>query len=281
MEKLNELPKRVNSLEEDMAGLADDVDNWKAEGQMMNNRIVALEQYSRKNNVLISGIPILQNENVREIVRSMADSMGIPVQEHDLDIVHRLPERNGSSVIIAKLNSRELKNAIIRSAKRTKLNSSFLKLQQEGENTPVYCEEHLVAENKKILMKAKQLKKQGSLKHVWVRDCAVRIRVTDVSRAIVVTSEEQLNEVVQSKEDLSDANNRTLKDSQPEARKSQKKRNIEDRSPKDNSVKPANRYSGGDRDRASKQLKLNFSSMRQRYNSFNSQKQLSQNQTPQ
>lgn len=190
LDKLNQLPKRFETLEEDVLGMADDVDNCKKENLRLRERLVSLEQYSWKNNLLISGIPVSQGKNIHEIVKAMAASMGIAVNESDMDIVHRLPERNVESSIIAKLNCQELKVAIIRNSKKQKLNSSFLNTQ---ESVPVYCKDYLVPEYQKALMAAKRLKREGRINYVWVRDCAVRIRENDESR----TDEEQLKKFTQ------------------------------------------------------------------------------------
>lgn len=112
LENLNQLPKRMASLE-NVLGMADNIEDGKRENQWLKEQVVSLEQYSWKKNLLISGITILQNDNVREIVKDRAASMGINVSEHDMNIVHWLPNKNDTPMmIIAKLNSRELKEKL-------------------------------------------------------------------------------------------------------------------------------------------------------------------------
>lgn len=164
------------AVEDEVVGLAKTIADCQLNETKLTDRMVALEQYSRPNNVLISGVPMLENENLRDIVRALA----IDVKDHDIDVVHRLPERNGEATITVKLNSRELKEAIIRNSKRSKLNSEFLNIQNYP-TTLIYCEDHLIPEYKRVFMKAKHLKETRVLKHVWVSDCAVRVRITDDS----------------------------------------------------------------------------------------------------
>ncbi len=60
-----------------------------------------------------------------------------------------------------KFNNRDKKEAIIKASKIKKLDSSFLGITPA---TPIFCDDHLIPENKRILAKAKQLKKEGVFK---------------------------------------------------------------------------------------------------------------------
>lgn len=273
LDKLNQLPKRLETLEEDVLGMADDVDDCKKENQRLKERLVSLEQYSRKNNLLISGIRVSEDENVREIVKKMAASMGIVVNESDMDIVHRMPERNGESTIIAKLNNRELKVSIIRSSKKLKLNSSFLNTQ---ETVPVYCEDHLVPEYRKALMAAKRLKKEGRIKDVWVRDCTVKIRVNDESGAVIITNEEQLAKFTHPTETTNVPSGSTQVESmiyETSENELRKKRTVEERSP------GASQSGGGVTENERKMLKVGSGYIQPNVMA-NLQKQKSQVQSP-
>lgn len=109
-----------------------------------------------------------------------------------MNTAHRLPTENGEPQIIAKFNNREKKNAIVRASKKVKLDTSFLQTERI---TPIFCDDHLTPSNKKIVSAAKQLRRDGLIKYVWVADCTIRIRVDDNSPAITVRNLDQIYDI--------------------------------------------------------------------------------------
>jgi len=198
IEKLWDLPKRMTVLEEDVLGMADDIDELKEKVNKCMEKTSDLEQYSRKYNLIISGIPVLRNENLRSIVIDMADSLGIKVYYNDIDTIHRLSERDGKRAIIARFISRDLKYEIVRASKIQKLTDAFLRLQSGKDPAPVFCDEHLTPESKFMLLKAKRMKKAKLLEYVWTKDCTVKVKVNKGGDTIIVSKPEQLDSLEQS-----------------------------------------------------------------------------------
>ncbi|KAK3752857.1 hypothetical protein QZH41_000329 [Actinostola sp. cb2023] len=52
-----------------------------------------LEMYTRKYNLEIHGIPVTKEEDLEEIVIKVAESVGVDIDDDDIDIVHRLPHK--------------------------------------------------------------------------------------------------------------------------------------------------------------------------------------------
>lgn len=93
------------------------------------SKIEMMEQYNRRNNVIISGIPVKVNENVRQIVLDLAQVWNIPL--HDLEIVaaHRLFAKSGMPDIIAKLLVRDKVGQIIKKSKAEKKATDCLQME--------------------------------------------------------------------------------------------------------------------------------------------------------
>lgn len=75
--KLEDPPKRMDNLEEDYPGMANELQAYKKENNELKERVKALEQYSHANNIIIGGIPVSKNENLREIIRLLAQKLDI------------------------------------------------------------------------------------------------------------------------------------------------------------------------------------------------------------
>ena len=83
-------------------------------------RIDANEQYSRRDNIRISGIPPRENEDdewppTNEIVIETCEKMGIKISDQDISTSHWLPSKKPT--IIAKFVRRDTKAEIMRKKK--------------------------------------------------------------------------------------------------------------------------------------------------------------------
>lgn len=52
------LPKRMDKTEEEIYELNGDMNDLRSENEILRDRIAALEQYSRVNNMIISNVPL-------------------------------------------------------------------------------------------------------------------------------------------------------------------------------------------------------------------------------
>lgn len=131
------------------------------------------DQYSKKYNVIIRGIPYSQNENVRNIVRVIADKLKINLQAFHLAAAHRLPADEGAiPPIIVRFNDLDIKSEMVTKAKKEKLNGSdFGSLE-----CPIYVDEHLNAHTMRLLNEAKRQRDLGIFAFAWCRDGKVYIR---------------------------------------------------------------------------------------------------------
>lgn len=85
-----------------------------------------LEQYSRKNNILISGIPVSQNENVRGLTKNLGKIWNIEIQNDDIVAAHRLYLKTKIHDIIIKFGNKDLVSQIVTKSKTNRLKSDGL-----------------------------------------------------------------------------------------------------------------------------------------------------------
>lgn len=144
----------------------------------MEIRVRNLEQYSRKQNLEIDGVPESQGEDVCAILADVGRAIGVELKKEKVVAVHRVPTYNKkkSSPIVVKFSTYEERDVWITGYKSVrpltanKINPSF------NGSARVYVNEHLSPENKLLLSKTKEAAKQKGYKYVWSRDGKIFVR---------------------------------------------------------------------------------------------------------
>ncbi|KAH7979981.1 hypothetical protein HPB49_012420 [Dermacentor silvarum] len=156
--------------------------------EALKKRVADLEQYSRMNNVEIKGIPTSQGEDCRAILKRIGDAIELPILTTDIDTAHRVASRSNEKSIIVRFCSSNKKNEFIRKARRARLRTGFT----GGTNIPIYVNDHLTIDNKKVFSKALALKKENKWKYLWTENCQIKARKTDDSKVYRIITESDL-----------------------------------------------------------------------------------------
>ncbi|KAI5708228.1 hypothetical protein M8J77_018592 [Diaphorina citri] len=144
-------------------------------------KINQLEQYSRRNCVLLHGVPEQAGEDCVNVVLKVFHDMKLDIQFCHIDRTHRIgPQRNSDKTraIIVKFCSYFHKHLVFSQKKVLK-------------GSGVYVSESLTKVNFNILQEAKKI---FSLQNVWTLDG--RIIIKHDSRKFTVTSLQQLHDLV-------------------------------------------------------------------------------------
>lgn len=81
--------------------------------------LIDLQQYSRRENLEIKGIPEVQNEDLLATTTAISACLKVPIRESDIDVVHRVPTKDkAKSNIIVKFTSRAARDKVLREAKK-------------------------------------------------------------------------------------------------------------------------------------------------------------------
>ena len=135
-----------------------------------------LQQYTRRENVRISGIAEVDGENLKLKIIELGDEMGLSITERDINAVHRLgPARQGarSRAIIVRFFARDIKHDFL-------VNKNKLKDKEAYRN--VYINEDLTPLRSKLLQYAKR---QDGVDSAYTREGKVICRIRDGSRVTV------------------------------------------------------------------------------------------------
>lgn len=162
-----------------------------AKNEALEKRLTNIEQYSRLNNVEIKGVPVTKGENCLAILAAIGDAVDCPVSSGDLDIVHRVPTKGEGMNIIARFCSRDKKNDFARKARKARVITSQIGFSDQPHN-PVYVNDHLTYENKKLFAQALALKKAHSWQFLWTDNCQIKARKMCDSKVFRISSEADL-----------------------------------------------------------------------------------------
>lgn len=149
--------------------------------QQLSTQINDLEQYTRRNNVEIRGLPLQDGEDLLKTVNEVAVKLQLPpLSEADYDAVHRLPSKSKEQAppIIIKFKSRQTRDKWL--GQKNKLKSPL----ERG--SPVFLCENLTALNKKLLWQCRSVAKDKGYQYVWVRNGRIFVRREDGTKAVQI-----------------------------------------------------------------------------------------------
>ena len=151
----------------------------------LESRVSDLEQYSRINDVIISGLAVrprsyLQavkgttsedgtdhEETTEEQVTAFFKSKNIDIDSGNIEACHTLPVRVGNKSVIP---------AIIMRFVNRKHKVNLLKQGRNLKGSNVFINDHLTKKNADIAWKARQLRKQDKIQSTWTVNCKVFIK---------------------------------------------------------------------------------------------------------
>lgn len=166
--------------------------------QQLEERLDENEQYMRRNNVRISGIPEEVGERTDELVTHLAEALGCDIEADDIDRSHRVGRRDlggggGPRPLLVKFVSYRKKRALVSSKKelRGKKGSViFPALSWKPGQQKLFINDDLTATRARLAKEAREKKKGGKIQDTWVRDGTIFIKKDDnVSR---ITNTRQL-----------------------------------------------------------------------------------------
>lgn len=203
---LTEKVSDVSTQQKDLLKLLDEVkhlrllnDQKDKKIEELERRVEELEQYSRINDVVITGLNIRPRSYAKAVTSSEVDepreqeessaesqvvtflqSKGIHLDSEYIEACHPLPRRssNDTTTVIMRFANRKHKIALLRQGKLLK-------------GTNVYINDHLIKKNGDIAKKARFLKKQGKIQRTWVFNCKIYIKLNgtpEEAKVLVVKS---------------------------------------------------------------------------------------------
>ena len=135
-----------------------------------------LEQYGRRNNIVISGIPdsVDINELEESVTEILAD-IDVNVTSNDIEACHRIDKKdkriNSTKTIIRFVNRKHAKKAL------------FNKKDFNTDNNAFFISENLPRMNESLAYQGRKLKRNNHVYACYSRDGVVTIKINEQSKA--------------------------------------------------------------------------------------------------
>ncbi|KAH8020178.1 hypothetical protein HPB51_025339 [Rhipicephalus microplus] len=145
-------------------------------------------------NVEIQGLPVAPNEDLETFVEDIAKCLEVEVSKDDIDVAHRVPTKKKDQFnVIVKFRTRRARDSLLEATRKKKLQTGLLGFDAD---LPLYLNEHLCVENKILLGKARQAKRDKDWKFVWVSQGRILMRKAEKSPVLHITCDADLAKVV-------------------------------------------------------------------------------------
>lgn len=151
------------------------------------------EQYTRNRNIEIKGAEYEQNEELKDVLKKMGDAIGEPISSDDIDVCHRVPTKvENKTNIIVQFQRREKRDKVLEMSRKKRLTNAMLGLPT---GSPVYVNEHLCPEMKRILGMAIARKREHNWKFVWTKNGIVLARRLETSPTVQILCDSDVNKI--------------------------------------------------------------------------------------
>lgn len=153
------------------------------------------DQWARRSNIEICGIPEKKNENLFNIIENISNHINFSFNKSELDFVTRVAPNNKDSKkpkpIIIRFLSRYVKDDFLSKAKQQRtLKASDLGIS--GVQSSIFFNDHLTSVNKTLLHLTKNKAKEFNYKFVWVKNCCIMIRKSESSPVLHINNNSDL-----------------------------------------------------------------------------------------
>ena len=170
--------------------------------ECLEEKVEELEQYSRRDNIIITGLKTRHRTYARASTQVISDAHNQNAPEEELknlehQIIGFLNNKLELNIKPADINAfhtiknkqREKHDDIIIRFISRKNKVEVLKQSRKLKGTNIYINEHLTPKNNEIAKKARLLRKQGKISRALIRDCKVFIKtnvIPEVAKTVII-----------------------------------------------------------------------------------------------
>ena len=213
LQKQNETQELIKSLQSQVCNLQEECARKDNQIKALEVRVNDLEQYTRQDDIIISGLKTRHQTYARKVNTNSSEShevgppsemdslekqvidflskKDIKVDDKDISIVHTLKSvAQETPKIIMRMTNRKAKISLLRQSWK-------LKNISNNESNPnreprVYLNEHLTRFNSQLYRIARDLKKKNMIKGTFTRNCKIFVRTNgsapEQERVLVIRS---------------------------------------------------------------------------------------------
>ncbi|XP_039293044.1 uncharacterized protein LOC120353422 [Nilaparvata lugens] len=175
----------------------------KCDNNKLKSQLDSIHEYTRRDNLIITGIPETANESVYEIFNSVSTAISSPLTSKDLSTAHRLPTRikgkNSIKPIVVKFVRRQDKETWLAdfrkmsSMDKTSYGIATKSINKSLPDGNVLAHQHLPPQILEQLKQVREVASEKGYKFVWSREGKIFVRKDTNQAAIVIHRKEDLN----------------------------------------------------------------------------------------
>ena len=197
LKKVGELETKVQNLEGRSGVLETKVQQLEGDNGELRRRLDLMERYDRGDSLEIHNVPVSSNENVEDIVLSIATAMDMEMSLTDISTVYHMPvrrEKQGKVTpkIYVKFTRGCMKKLMYASRTKKKVTHDQLGLGSSGK---IYIHEHLTKSQSELYFKTKDKVKELGYKFVWTQDMNIYVRYNERANRILITCVNDLDKL--------------------------------------------------------------------------------------
>jgi len=181
----------------------------KEEVKFLSKRNEILEEYTRRENLLLTGIPATKNENMDEILQGVASALQVSdFSSNEISVAHRLPSMNRETtpMIVVRFVRRSMRDkwmTAFQTISREDRSSPGIDVKKINRNLPnghFRLMNQLTAKSAKELKAARELARENDWKFVWFRGSQMCAKKSEGSPVFKVKGLDHLKKVINGEE---------------------------------------------------------------------------------
>jgi hypothetical protein len=173
-------------LKEENSKLCDDMRTVFNDMDYTMGKIQQLEQNNLSNNIEISGVPPMEDEDLTTVLHHLFEHTDYQFTETTIKDAYRTKPNKKSGLpgtIIATFDCHANKHRFMMKVKGKQLSSEFVR---SNHCRPIYINDHLTKVNKYLFYLARCMRRKGEIKFVWIDNGKVLVKKSEGMESIVV-----------------------------------------------------------------------------------------------
>lgn len=202
-----EIKSLINKKDDIIKGLRADNVKLANISKDQEARLVTLErehqqqqQWTRLQNIEITGVPENEGESTVSIVQKVARITGVELSADDVEFAHRVQplraKAGQSRALVVRIRQRATKDKLIAAARKYRDGLHTSALGVKGEPARIYINEHLTVANKKLLHETRKKATEKGYTFTWTKNCRIFVRKNIQSPHILIASVTDLKKLI-------------------------------------------------------------------------------------
>lgn len=204
--RMSKLENKYESIKKNVAKSEKNMDNLHAEVSRMKSRLNMIEQEHLRSDIIVRGLKEIEKseQELDQLVFYVLNSLSNQIVDSDIAMIKRLgnnsedkstPPKSPRPVLV-RFRMEKTKEDLMKRKREKNLNCSMITYKEVKIGTAtdvIYFGDNLTPLNASLYFDARQLRKKEVVKYAWTKMGSVYVRKDDTSKAIKITTRDQLN----------------------------------------------------------------------------------------